>query len=720
MEYWAHSANAEGQWHSLKQHLSKTAERMINFTCNVDQSRIFRLTGLLHDIGKYQETFQKYLCNGGKRGSVPHAVWGAGLARKIRQPETAFVIDGHHKGLPNKADLQTATQEFQSESHPVNTIIKKIFLNDIEKSDFQYEPIKLGLQELDREVFVRYLFSALTDADWLDTEEHFSKEISDHRKVPQIEYSYLIQKLDEELGRKSKTGDINQIRNSVREYAVSRADQTINFFSMSLPTGLGKTLTSVSWALRHAEANHLKRIIIVLPFVNIIDQTAKELKRIFGEEWVLEHHSSYNEEDAGSESMEKENNIKKLSTENWDYPIIVTTTVQFFDSVFSNKPKRCRKVHNIAESVVIFDEVQSLPKELITPTISMLGSIHRVMKTSFLFCTATQPAFEKREEFQDGIERIIPLVEQPENIYIRTKRVHYQPVRDFSPVETDELVELMRKEHRSVLSIFNTKKSTLDVYMLAKKLSSWDSCYHLSTAMCSEHRKRVIAQIKDDLMNKKSVFVASTQLIEAGVDMDFPCVFREAAPLESIIQSAGRCNREGRLNDEGKIGDVYIFRSKGSKFPDQLYQTLTEHTLGLIQENIDKLYTYEFFTQYYSSAVKLFVDTDKKHINDARRNFDFETVAEAYHLIEDKTTSLFVVNYSQETRDFISKIEHKPIINKEEYRYMQMFSVQVYDNFLKATPGQWEEKAQGYHVWNGSYSRDTGISPEPNLTDFIQ
>ena len=276
--YFAHSANDDDEWHCLKDHLLGTAGRMREFACNGKYAKLFWQTGLAHDLGKYQAEFQDYLFKGGKRGSVPHAVWGAGFARKLQQVEMAFAIDGHHKGLPDKAELQINTEEYKKDEHPLNTTVKKIFFSDMEKTELDFEPTRFELQKLDRELLVRYLFSALTDADWLDTERHFHKEINSARNPPSLDCPYLINKLEEGLGRKGKIGNINKLRNAVREYALSKSKLPGGFFSLSLPTGLGKTLTSVSWALHHAQANNLKRIIIVLPFVNIIDQTAKELR----------------------------------------------------------------------------------------------------------------------------------------------------------------------------------------------------------------------------------------------------------------------------------------------------------------------------------------------------------------------------------------------------------------------------------------------------------
>ena len=340
-------------------------------------------------------------------------------------------------------------------------------------------------------------------------------------------------------------------------------DMPCGFYSLALPTGLGKTLTSVAWALNHAKQNDLKRIIIVLPFINIIDQTAQVLKGILGEEWVLEHHSSYNEDQMRARDDEEGYSLieqrRKLACENWDYPVIVTTTVQFFESLFSNRPSRCRKIHNIADSAVIFDEVQTLPKEVILPTLQMLKDVQSVMRTSFLFCTATQPAFEKRPGF-DGIDAICPLIESPAELFKATRRVKYHLLNDLASVDSKTLLEAVAQEKTAALVIFNTKKAALEFYDCAKGNADWEKKYHLSTAMCPSHRKEVIENIRADLLAERKILVASTQLIEAGVDFDFPVVFRAMAPLEALIQSAGRCNRENRLGESG--GKVFLFKMR--------------------------------------------------------------------------------------------------------------------------------------------------------------
>lgn len=718
MDYYAHSENKLGQKHLLSKHLLKTAEIAESFVNSDVTKRIFRIAGLLHDLGKYQPEFQRYLAEGGRRGSVPHAVWGAGYARIHRMNEIAFVVDGHHKGLPNKSDLTMSTEEFKRKEVALFDSVVSNFLKDVSITESELNiqsPLFQNL--LQKELFTRYIFSALTDADWLDTEAHFDPNRAQGRKSQILVIDELIKKLKKALP-KPDGREINRLRNQARENVLQKAGKSVGFYSLCLPTGLGKTLISVSWALHHARANGLKRILIVLPYINIIDQTARILKDIFGEELVLEHHSNYNENAATLQNdecnLDPIQKGKRLASENWDYPIIVTTTVQFFESFFSNKPSKCRKIHNIAESVVIFDEVQSLPKEIILPSLSMLKNIQTVMRTSFLFCTATQPAFQKRDKF-DGIETIYPLIDNPAEIFEKTRRTDYHLLQDLNPVSQNILFEAVKENNYSVLIIFNTKKATLEFYgQAAKSPEPWEKKYHLSTAMCPHHRKQVIDAIRDDLEKRCKILVSSTQLIEAGVDFDFPCVFREMAPLESIIQSAGRCNREGRLTERGK---VYLFRLEGSGMPDKTYKACAGYAKDLIQDDINRLYRHDFFEEYYSQVVGLFVDPDKNNILPAQENFDFETVNDSYRLIQDATEGLFIYNYSDDSRKLFDSIKHKEFLSRDDYRKMQVFTVQVYQQFLFQNPKSYEIRPQGFLVWYGNYDQNTGISAEPMAAD---
>lgn len=717
MDYISHTENNNGFTHGLASHLVGVSKIMECFTDNHIFKKVFWTTGILHDLGKYQSAFQKYLLEGGRRGSVPHSSWGAALSTKYNQFEAAFAIDGHHKGLPDKGNLKSDLDEFEEPQHPVYTSIKAAFLteNPINECDLNY--IDIGLRGTDKELFIRMLFSALTDADWLDTESHFNKTIKDKRCTKVFDPEYLSEKLENDLFSKRKDGYINALRNKVRSYAISKAKAQPGFYSMTLPTGMGKTLASVSWALHHAKHNNLKRIIIVLPFISIIDQTAMELKRIFGEEWVLEHHSNFNEDEEANKSIADETQqdkayTKRLATENWDFPIIVTTSVQFFESLFGNKPSRCRKVHNIAESVVIFDEVQTLPKELVLPTLTMLKNVQKVMGTSFLFCTATQPAFEKSESF-NGIENIQSLVENPKEIFNATQRVEYYAVNNYQPIVINELSHNVLNGSKSTLSIFNTKKQTL-LFFYALKENATCRVFHLSTSMYPAHRKEVIEKIRTCLKNNEKILVSSTQLIEAGVDFDFPCVYREIAPLESIIQSAGRCNREGKMHESGK---VYIFSIEGAGAPNKQYRSLAEFANSLYKGKESVLFEHDFFSEYYRKVFRLFIPEDKKNIEKARLGFNFKTVAEAYHLIENTTTPIFIL--CSESSNLYDRIRYKPIMSREDYRAMEQYSVQVYDNFMKENIGKLGKEPQGYWKWYGTYDKEYGISNNPQLDTFI-
>jgi len=712
-EFIAHSKNARGIEHELADHLKKVSQIMEGFVDGQQFKNIFRITGLTHDIGKYQPAFQRYLIEGGRRGSVPHASWGAAIAVQYNQVEAAFAIDGHHKGIPNKADLIVSVSEFKKNDHLIHSLKPICFKEtDVQETDFKNE--NQVFQEItEREVFIRFLFSALTDADWLDTESHFNPEIANKRPASKLDIEFLLEKLDTELRTKSKDGWLNLLRNEVREYAIKNAYFKAGFYSMTLPTGMGKTLASISWALHHAMKNELNRVIIVLPYISIIDQTVGELKRIFGEEYVLEHHSNYNEDDEVNkkifdEGIQDDNQSKRLATENWDFPIIVTTTIQFFESLFSNKPSKCRKVHNISKAVVIFDEVQSLPKELLLPTITMLKDVQKIMETSFLFCTATLPAFEKRERFA-GIDNIVPLVENPSVIFSKTKRVVYRPVNDYNPTELSDLYEQVYKQNKSTLCVFNTKQMAREFcrYIEGGTDYWW---FHLSTYLCPIHRRKIIRIVKQCLERKKRIILSSTQLVEAGVDFDFPTVFREIAPLESIIQSAGRCNREGKTD----YGDVFIFRLMENKVPNRQYLALAEFALQQYNGNEEKLFGHDFFTDYYKNAIDLFCDPDHRNINQDRESFKFERVAELYKLIDSKTTPIFIYRYNKQSRELYKQIIHKPFLSREDYRAMQQYTVQVYDNFLRLNDHLIGTEKEGFRVWHGIYDSHYGICADIN------
>ncbi len=682
---------------------------------------MFYLAGIFHDVGKYQSNFQKYLEWG--KPKTPHAGIGAFIARTLAREHIPlpFVIKGHHAGLPDTEELVSALELLAENLDEISEVERRFRLEFADLETTLSEAKRVDIKDkLLIECLTRLMFSALTDADWLDTENHFKRELSSARPSQPLNHDAMIASLERSFAELPTSGKINQLRTEARNSATRKYASPLGFFSLQLPTGLGKTLTSIYWALLHARHYRLKRVIIVLPYINIIDQTARILKDIFGEDTVLEHHSGIVGEDPKSDSYD-ENAVgqdkdlaKRLACENWDPPIIVTTSVQFFESLFSNRPFKCRKNHNVAESVVIFDEVQSLPKHYAEPIIVLLKNLNQLARTSFLFCTATQPAFAKRENF-DGIESIQPLIENPEVYFNATQRVSYIQLNKLKEVPLDRVITSLSKERNSFLVVVNTKTVARSIFQSLSQLNTHDSYYHLSTSMCPQHRKKTIKNIIADLdpKSRKRIAVVSTQLVEAGVDLDFPCVYRAIAPLDAVIQAAGRCNRNGRL----KKGRVVLFNLEDHKMPDKTYKAAADLAMRMIRDNPSILHEATSFEKYYES-LSLFVDTDRYQITENRRKGNFKTVAENFRLIDSPTTSLFIRSYSEESESLLKDIEKNFFITREHLRKLQQFSVQVYPQFLTKYSNQIEHFKDTIYVWHGSYDSEVGLSPEDINTVF--
>lgn len=714
MEFYAHTKENEPKekWQQLSDHLNEVAKLSASFAVSFNGESHAKIAGLLHDLGKYQNEFQYYLEHGGARGSVPHAIYGALLCGVLLDQgfkpsfrEISFVIDGHHGGLPDKGDWESDHMIlYEDKKEQLKKILSLCMIDlGIQQSDIAILEQDLNnMPTLERELFTRLLFSTLTDADWLDTERFMDAGRYNSRKTAFLGAENKIKILDDLFSTFSKVGDLNQLRNKVRKDALVYSNMETGFFSLNLPTGMGKTLTSLYWALKHAEYNSLKRIIIVLPFISIIDQTAQILKDLFGEENVLEHHSNVSVEN--KTFAESSHDYRRLACENWDYPVIVTTTVQFFESLFSNKPSKCRKLHNIADSVVIFDEVQTLPKEFVQPTITMLKNISSLVKTSFLFCTATMPAYETRERFH-GIDDFCHLVNNPEQVFRKIIRVKYHTIDNLDPVSSECLYQHVTENNDSALVIFNTKKTAAEFFEQCDK-EHWTTVKLLTTSICPHHRRIIIDEIRTKLKDStERILIVSTQLIEAGVDFDFPSVYRAIAPLESIIQSAGRCNREGKMQQPG---NVYIFIPENNAMPDTTYGACAAHAKSMIQRNPERLHEYGFFAEYYRSVISLFVDPDIKEINKHRESFDFKTVNNLYRLIKNQTELLFVKDYNDQSRQLYKRIQRQKYLSRNDYREIQQYSVQIYPNILIKYSDNFIEHPAGVKIWTGMYN-DRGL-----------
>lgn len=709
--YIAHSANSGGYIQTMKEHSSGVGKLMREFALSESFADLYEFCGLIHDMGKYSDGFQKYIA-GESQKKVRHAIYGGIYAINQSMLDVAIPVYGHHSGLPNRPDMLLDIKTEQSSPKDGYDIILKLWKEDI-GDDTKIPNDKLFRDIPDtllKELFVRMLYSSLVDADSLDTEKHFSEDRFNARLCPPFSADLLLDRLQQKRWIPFTNNPvkselpINKLRNTVRKYAESKAHFPLGFFSLTLPTGMGKTLCSISWALHHAQSHkNIKKIIIVLPFISIIDQTAEELKDIFNDEdgdYVLEHHSNvvYVEDKDPEECSPKQ-----LATENWDYPIIVTTSVQFFESFFSNSRSQCRKLHNIQDSIIIFDEIQTLPLNVTEPTLVMLDNLQQLCRCSILFCTATQPDFKTRKGF-NGISHIESLVENPQQVFDETRRVTYHPVNDYNEITISELTDDVVKSQQSALVVFNTKKKARLFYDEISE-GMRNKAFHLSTTMCPVHRKRVINDIRKALNNEEYIIVSSTQLIEAGVDMDFPAVFRELAPLESIIQSAGRCNREGK----NIAGDVYLFSLAELGQPSKEYRAWLEFANLLYKGNEERLYTHDFYSYYYKELVKNYANTDKLNITEDRKKLLYQTVAEKYMIIDSKTQALFIYDYNDESKRLYYQVKDKEYLTRQERQQISQYCVQVYDNFIRDNNAFIGYEQCGLSVWHGSYSPDYGL-----------
>lgn len=514
-----------------------------------------RIAGLLHDLGKYTQAFQVRLEGG---PSVDHATWGAKVAAERFGPLgtlMAYAIAGHHAGLANGKGYEGMTsleRRLHKEDLPAlwEGWENEISLSDVKAANKAIQALN-PLQErknFQLAFWGRMLFSCLVDADYLDT-ERFYRQAEDK---PERDQTFPdLQSLRDELTGYMQDfkadSEVNQIRADIFDEVTGKADLKPGLFSLNVPTGGGKTLTSLAFALDHAMRYGLRRVIFVIPFTSIVEQNAavfREALGRYGSKAVVEHHSNFDDKKQAESAATKEK--LRLAQENWEAPIIVTTSVQFFESLYANKTSRCRKLHNIAGSVVILDEVQTLPVKWLLPCITAMDELALNYRTSLVLCTATQPAIEK-PALEDGLDNVRPLIEQPAELHKKLERVQVQYVGGLSD---EELAEELAGQHQA-LCIVNSRRHAKSLY---KRIADLPGAHHLTTSMCAQHRQQKLETIREQLASDAPCRLVATSLIEAGVDVDFVTVFRAEAGLDSVAQAAGRCNREGkRTVDDSKV-----------------------------------------------------------------------------------------------------------------------------------------------------------------------
>ncbi len=733
--------------HGVAELAQSYAERITTYP---EFGEIGYLLGLLHDLGKYQEGFQRYIrqqsgldptLNGWR---TPHSPAGARYAYDLKQlggnqqllKILSLCIGAHHRGLYDDSEWRGQVVGSSDTKRAVANLVRGLQPEASQLAELLHKA-SLGkvatawnkLDEEDYQLLIRMLFSCLVDADFLDTERFMSPDKSLVRQSAKASLEQMRAQLEEYVSHFNREGRINEARAAFLDQCRNHGRTAQRkIYSLTLPTGAGKTVSSMMWALEHAIAQGCERIIYVIPYTSIITQTAQTFRDIFGADQVLEHHSDVDAKERPDEAME----YTKLMTENWDVPLIVTTNVQFFESLYAHRVSRCRKLHNICNSVVVFDEVQMFPPRLLNPILRVVESLHYAFRVEPLFCTATLPVFDKNiladskridHEFfflEEPIQEVVPYNAKRFAPFDKV-RYHWDPLR-LSP---EELAERLT-EHESFLCIVNSRKDAARLYAaLQAQEKASEGLIHLSRRMCSAHIQERIEEIRRRLKAGEPVRVVSTQLVEAGVDLDFPVVYRAMAGLDSVMQAAGRCNREGRMAEPG---EVYIFRfADGKDLPgemgwaqgalEDLLDQLAEQ--GAPQREAIERYYKAFYndvdcfdnkkTQKEDKRVSpLLWDVDDKRCEGLR--FEYETASENFRYIENQDTPI-VIPYGDAGKAIIKKLQSNLPLTRQEYRQMNRLTVGLKqkDCLTLGSSISVSECGIAYLADDKLYSAETGI-----------
>jgi CRISPR-associated helicase Cas3/CRISPR-associated endonuclease Cas3-HD len=671
----AHSKNSDGQDDPVREHLRKVANRAAGFAQPFEACEEVELAGLLHDLGKYGDLFQARLA--GKERGIDHwssGAWQALLKYQWKGLASALAIQGHHIGL-QKAEpdaLKQLNPDKLRSDHPlglrlsdpdVTNLITRLESDGLQLPDVINSSIYAGLQAPPAAAMmdVRMLYSALVDADFIETEAHFTGKYRESGLplMPDEALHFLLAHIDK-LGRRSEAaGHVNQMRSDLLDVCLMAARMDQGLFTLTAPTGSGKTLSMLAFALKHAVLHKLQRVIMVIPYLSIIDQTAKEYRKVFQQKYgvedigkfILEHHSLTGIRNAGDDTAEITDNddekvaTMRLLTENWAAPIIVTTSVQFFESLFSNRPSACRKLHNLAGSVILFDEAQTFPISLAIPSLATLSRLAEKYRSTIVFSTATQPAFSTLNEpikfYASAGWTPKPIVAPHLKLFERARRTEVVwPGNQDSSLSWEKCADAITYRNQA-LCIVNLKRHA---FRLLDELasSSAEGVFHLSTNMCPAHRQVVLDEVRQRLDNREPCRLVSTQCIEAGVDVDFPFVLRALAPLDAIAQAAGRCNRNGNE----PIGQVKVFIPEDEGYPDAAYQQAAAVTRSLLRElgprgmDIHNPVLYDmYYEKLYGIANPEF---QKMAVQEAIQRQDFVDVANKYRIISNDAVNVFV------------------------------------------------------------------------------
>lgn len=719
----------------LKEASNFVAQKAASSAEKLNCSHLGYYAGLWHDLGKYNPEFQDYLqrCEQANRisartplKSVPHAVQGAMLAASVFEP-LAYLIYGHHAGLPDPSQLKNSLNnpKFSASFEAVCQDAAAEGISLMPTHDLYQAGLPEAEDTLGWELFLRLLFSCLVDADYLDTERHFDLEQAELR-----EHSITVDRLWPLLeqsqhalmaGVKDKNTVVNQVRAEVYDRCVKEASQAPGIFRLCVPTGGGKTRSGLAFALRHAALHNLDRVIVAIPYTSIIEQTAGVYREIFeslGSRAVLEHHSATQFEGERQQDSENQTRDKvyeedarkefaaaRLATQNWDAALVVTTTVQLFESLFARKPSRCRKLHNLVGSVIVLDEVQTLPVALLEPILSVLRALVERYRVSVVLCTATQPAFEGEtpylKVFPEGSVRDIVPRNRARKHFQQLSRVSYDIPASTESWDWKRLAsDLTERGHQSALIILNTRKDALDVLNTLSAVEH-ENIFHLSTLLCGVHRRRVLEEVRQRLHSDRPCLLVSTQVVEAGVDLDFPLVYRAIGPLDRIVQAAGRCNREGTMSDKG---EVIIFRPAEGRQPLGEYREAVDTAQLLLERDDIDLHNPEIFENYFRLLYQTADIKLGEEIQQYRSKLKYPKVAELFRLIDGDTMPV-VVDFDNTSHQRLEQIRHRGCVFASDRRFLQPYIVNLRRYEFQSAEDCREEIVPGLWLWKGVYDR---------------
>jgi len=700
----AHRDEESGREQSLREHLTGTAKKAEEFSAVIGAPELGRLCGLLHDIGKYSVKFQRRIR--GSNEKVDHSTAGALEAMRLRNVPAAFCIAGHHSGLPDLGNRKTALPED-------GTFYGKISRKagrDIE--DYSAYSSEIAVQEAkipenfakDNQsafFFIRMLYSCLVDADYLDTEKFVSNGRIVRGGYAGIEE--LAAMLDRYISPWwDAKNELNEKRTKILRACLGAAGADRGLFALTVPTGGGKTVSSMAFALNHAKRHGMMRVIYVIPYTSIIEQTQSVFEEIFGVDNVVAHYANV-DYDTGEDVADR----RRLATENWDAPVILTTAVQFFESLYANRPSRCRKLHNIASSVIVFDEAQMLPPACLLPCVSAISQLVKNYGCSTVLCTATQPSLGPLfERFLPGCEirEICPQDYTKDKVFRRVTFVN----EGF--LDNRQLVSRLNAE-RQALCIVNNRRQAQEIFSLLEG----EGKIHLSTLMYPAHRRKMFEIIRNRLRPESNLpcRVISTSLVEAGVDLDFPTVYRAYAGLDSMIQAAGRCNREGKRHIQESR--VHLFQSEG-RAPVIIRQNIAaaERTMRQFEDisSPEAIKSYFDFL-YYTLKDEAALDAKGILADIDRGAMPFASVAERFRIIDSPEFTVYIP--LEEGADLVKELKTHGM-SRRLLRKLGQYSVGVYPRHFEnlVNTGAVDRVAENAAVLRdlSLYSMETGLRLE--------